>query len=141
MASKLSQRLAAIVDALPLKEGVRVLEIGYGPGAAARAVACCTRTGDMLGIDRSERAIKLAVQGSEDEIAAGRVSFRHAAVEDFELNPAEEKYDLAFAVRVSALDGRHPELQARAIMQIKKALKPGGRLFIDTGDPLREVSL
>ncbi|MTI89705.1 MAG: SAM-dependent methyltransferase, partial [Balneolaceae bacterium] len=39
MPAKLSQRLSAIVEALPLKPGLRVLEIGCGPGAAARAVA------------------------------------------------------------------------------------------------------
>jgi hypothetical protein len=34
---KLSHRLAAIVEALPLRPESRVLEIGCGPGAAARA--------------------------------------------------------------------------------------------------------
>jgi protein-L-isoaspartate O-methyltransferase len=41
----LSPRLAAIVEALPLRPGLRVLEIGCGPGAAARAVA--RRIGDV----------------------------------------------------------------------------------------------
>lgn len=44
MANKLSQRLADIVDALPLKEVVRVLEIGCGLGAAARCNALCRVT-------------------------------------------------------------------------------------------------
>ena len=35
----LSPRLAAVVQALPLRPDSRVLEIGCGPGAAARAVA------------------------------------------------------------------------------------------------------
>jgi protein-L-isoaspartate O-methyltransferase len=39
MPNALSPRLAAIVDALPLKPGMRVLEIGCGPGAAARVIA------------------------------------------------------------------------------------------------------
>ena len=36
---RLSDRLAAVVDALPLRPGLKVLEIGAAPGALARAVA------------------------------------------------------------------------------------------------------
>lgn len=49
----LSPRLAAIVDALPLRRGMRVLEIGCGPGVAAREVARRLEDGHVLGIDRS----------------------------------------------------------------------------------------
>ena len=35
----ISNRLSEIVDALPLKEGLRVLEIGCGTGVAAREIA------------------------------------------------------------------------------------------------------
>jgi cyclopropane fatty-acyl-phospholipid synthase-like methyltransferase len=53
----------AIVNALPLKTGARVLEIGCGPGATAR------------------------------EIASGRLSLRQVAIEDFELAAAEAAYE------------------------------------------------
>lgn len=91
----------------------------------------------MLGIDRSPRAIAQATALSDDE----RLSFRTVAVEDFELQPGEEPFDLAFAVRVGALDGRHPELEKVARRRIREALAPHGRLFIDGGDPLREITL
>ena len=42
---------------------------------------------------------------------------------------------------VGALDGRHPELEARAHRNIVRALVPGGRLFTDGGAPIREVTL
>ncbi len=89
MPDELSRRLAEVIDALPLRPGIRVLEIGCGPGAAARAVP----------------------------------------------------FDIAFAIRVGALDGRHPELERQAHERIASALVPGGKLFIDAGYPLREVSL
>jgi len=136
-----SPRLAEIVAALPLRPGLRVLEIGCGPGAAARAVARRIGDGRVLAIDRSARAVEQARRGADAEIAAGRLAVRQAAVEDFELAAGEAPYDLAFAVRVGALDGRHPEAGRRALRRIAAALTPDGRLFVDGGDPLREIGL
>jgi SAM-dependent methyltransferase len=141
MASDISPRLAVIVDALPLRAGIRVLEIGCGPGAAARAVSQRIGKGYVLGIDRSAKAIAQAVAGSQSEIGSGRLSFRQVAVEEFVLQEGEEPYDIAFAVRVGVLDGRHPELEKAAFNRIAQALVKGGRLFLDGGDPLREVPL
>lgn len=141
MTSDLSPRLAAIVAALPLRRGIRVIEIGCGPGAAARAIARRIGDGHVLAIDRSPRAIAQARSACAVEIAAGLLSLREVAVEDFTLAPGEAPYDLALAVRVGALDGRHPEAGRRALPRIAAALAPGGRLFIDGGAPLREVSL
>lgn len=137
----LSPRLRAVVDALPLRPGLRVLEIGCGPGAAAREVAQRIGNGHVLAIDRSERAIAQVRAGCDDEIEAGRLSARCVAVEEFKLLEDEAPFDLAFAIRVGALDGRHPHLQQRALERISRALTPSGRLLIDGGDPLRELSL
>jgi SAM-dependent methyltransferase len=139
--SSLSPRLAAIVDALPLTAGARVLEIGCGPAAAARAVAARLTSGHILAIDRSAAAIDQAAVASAPEIAAGRMSVRQVAAEDFVLMPGEAPFDIAFAIRVGALDGRHPTAGERALRRITAALAPGGRLFIDGGDPLREVPI
>ncbi|WP_328471828.1 class I SAM-dependent methyltransferase [Actinoplanes sp. NBC_00393] len=135
----LSPRLAAIVDALPLEPHLRVLEIGCGPGAAARAVAARLTTGHILAVDRSATAIAQATTACAAEIAAGRMSVRQAAAEDFVLQPGEDPYDLVFAIRVGALDGRHPEAGRQALARIAAATRPGARLFVDGGDPLREA--
>jgi SAM-dependent methyltransferase len=138
----LSPRLAAVVDALPLRPGLRVLEIGGAPGAAAREVAALVGpTGHVLVVDRSSRGVALVLRTCADEIAAGVLSVRCVAVEDFALEPGEPAYDVAFAVRVGALDGRHPEAGRRARARIRDALVPGGRLYVDGGDPLRQVDL
>jgi cyclopropane fatty-acyl-phospholipid synthase-like methyltransferase len=141
MAGTLSPRLKAIVDALPLKPGVRVLEIGCGPGATAREIARRIGDGHVLAIDRSSKAIAQARAAAREEIAAGRISLRHVAIEDFQLERGEAPYDIALAVRVGALDGRHPELEEEALRRIASALARRGRFFIDGGAPLREIRI
>lgn len=141
MAQGLSPRLRAVVDALPLREGMRVLEIGCGPGAAAREVARRVGDGHVLAIDRSAKAIALAIAGSQAEVAAGRLRFSCVAVEDFELSSGEPQFDLAFAVRVGALDGRHPEIGRKALLQVARALTATGCLLVDRADCMVEVPL
>lgn len=126
-----SARIAAFVDALPLKKGLRVLELGCGPGVAARLVwERVGPTGFVLGVDRSAKAIALATA------AGGGPDYLCAAAEDLDVS-GWPRFDLAFALRVGAFDGRHPELEARALTRVAAALKPRGRFFIDSG----EVSL
>ncbi|KRW97029.1 bifunctional 2-polyprenyl-6-hydroxyphenol methylase/3-demethylubiquinol 3-O-methyltransferase UbiG [Paracoccus sp. MKU1] len=141
MAPRISHRIASFIDALPLAPGLRVLEIGCGPGVAAREVSRRVGSGFVLAIDRSAKAIESAMAGSSAEIATGRLRFRQVAIEDFDLLAGEERFDLAFAMRVGALDGRHPDIERRALERVRAALKPTGRLFIDTGHPLREIKL
>jgi SAM-dependent methyltransferase len=120
---------------------MRVLEIGCGPGAAAREAARRIGDGHVLAIDRSAKAIAQAQAACAEEIAAGRISLRQVGAEDLILAPGEAPYDLAFAVRVGALDGRHPEAGRLARQRIAAALTATGRLYIDGGDPLQEVPL
>ncbi|WP_276346240.1 class I SAM-dependent methyltransferase [Daejeonella sp. JGW-45] len=141
MNSKLSKRLADIVDALPLEKDIRVLEIGCGPGAMAREISKRIGKGHVLAIDRSAKAIQQAISGSQPEIETGRLSFRQVLIEKFELGDNEKPFDIAIAVRVGALDGRHPEIEKQSLLKIAKALKKTGKLFIDGGNPLKEISL
>ena len=141
MDNKLSKRLADVVNALPLKEDIRVLEIGCGPGAAAREISKRIGNGYILAIDRSAKTIQQATANSQDEIKTGRLSYRQTPVENFELEADEQAFDLAFAVRVGALDGRHPEIEKQSLVKIARALTKEGKLFIDGGNPLKEVPL
>ncbi len=50
-------------------------------------------------------------------------------------------FDLVFAVRVGGLDGRHPAAGERILHRLAAATTPGARLFIDGGDPLREIPI
>lgn len=142
MAPELSTRLRRVVDALPLRPGMRILEIGGAPGAAAREVAARVGPqGHVLVLDRSAAGIRRTRANCRGEVESGRLSTMCAPVEDFELEPGTALFDLAFACRVGALDGRHPQLYAPALANIRQALIPTGRLYVDTGSPLTEISL
>lgn len=97
--------------------------------------------GHVLGIDRSSKAIVQAVAGSHEEIEAGRLSYRQSTAEEFVLAPDEAPFDLAVAVRVGALDGRHPAAGELARRRIRAALVAGGKLYVDGGNPIREFDL
>ncbi|WP_298945973.1 cyclopropane-fatty-acyl-phospholipid synthase family protein [uncultured Paracoccus sp.] len=125
------------MKALPLRPGLRVLEIGCGPGVAAREVSRRIGDGRIVAIDRSAKAIALAVAGSASELETGHLEFRTVAIEDFARDPGEGRFDLAFAMRVGALDGRHPKAGQRVMTRLKAALKPDGLLFIDSASPIR----
>lgn len=141
MTARPSARIADFVAALPLRPGMRVLEIGCGPGVAARLALARIGNGYVLAIDRSARAISLARAGSRSELASGRLELRQTAIEHLALKAGEARFDLAFAMRVGSLDGRHPEAAARALAAIAAVLTPKGRLFIDGGEPLKELML
>lgn len=133
-------RLREVVDALPLQPGMRVIEIGCGPGAAAREVARRIGPhGRVLAVDRSRTAIEQLTGASTELIEEGRLRTRVVAVEDLALEQGEQPYHLAFAVRVGVLDGRHPRRHGMALERVASMLVPDGRLFIDGGDPLREL--
>ena len=136
---KISKRLKEIVDALPLKKGIRILEIGCGTGVAAREIV--NRVDDIyvLAIDRSAKAIEQAKKNAEKEIEKGKLNFFQAKIEDFELPANEKPFDFAFAVRVGALDGRHPEIEKQSLEKIIKALKKNGEIFVDGGNPLKKI--
>ena len=137
MSERISPRIARVIATLPLQPNMRVLEIGCGPGVAARAISRMLTTGKIIAIDRSAKAIALAMAGSSAELATGRLEFRQSSVEGFALGPGEAPFDLAFAMRVGALDGRHPELERQALARLKAALTPEGLLCIDDRTPIR----
>ncbi|MGW9588578.1 methyltransferase domain-containing protein [Microbacterium sp. NPDC055455] len=138
----LSPRLQAVVDALPLRPGMRVLEVGGAPGAAARAVAARVGPdGHVLVLDRSATGIRQIQANCDSEIAGGTLSVLHAPVEDFALPAGVAPFDLAFACRVGALDGRHRRLYEPALANLRRALKPGAVLYVDTGSPLTAIAL
>jgi DNA helicase-2/ATP-dependent DNA helicase PcrA len=90
-----------------------------------------TRAGWVLGIDRSATAIQQAIRVSEYEMSSEILTFRQVAAEELTLHAGEGPFDLVLAVRVGALDGRHPEAGRRAMERIAVVLAPAGELWVD----------
>ncbi len=142
MAVKASKRLIEIAEALPLHPGMRVLEIGCGPGVLARLIVERMQgEAFVLGIDRSATAIAMATASIPQVPYPTALAFRQVEAEHFTLAGDEAPFDLAIAIRVGAFDGRHPEAGRLALPRIRAALTSKAVLLIDGGDPLREVSL
>jgi demethylmenaquinone methyltransferase/2-methoxy-6-polyprenyl-1,4-benzoquinol methylase/phosphoethanolamine N-methyltransferase len=108
-----------------LVPGERVLEVGCGTGEIAlRAKARTGPTGSVAGIDPSPEMIALARQKAAR--ANLDIDYRVAGVE------ALPFADATFDVVLSSLMMHHlPEaLQPRALAEIRRVLKPGGRLLV-----------
>jgi len=139
MSGALSPRLRSIVDALPLRPGLSVLEIGCGPGACCREIARRIGHGFVLGIDRSAAAIAAARRTSQAEGAPEWLRFRHIAAEAYEALPSDPAFDVVFAVRVGALDGRHPQAGRMIVSRLAAVLSPHGAMYVEKEGKLVEV--
>jgi SAM-dependent methyltransferase len=151
MTNGLSPRLLAIVDALPLQQGMRVLEIGCGPGAASREITRRIGDGHVLAIDRSAKAIAQAGDrplGQGHRAGQGRLARRDCSGP---AEPASGRHR-GFPAGGGRAALRHCRCGARrragrASSRGRKdrpATAQGGvdgGLFIDGGNPLREIVL
>ncbi len=68
-------RLTWAVDRLDVRPDQRILEVGCGPGVAARLIADRLGSGVVIGIDRSATAIDRATKRNAEHITAGRAQF------------------------------------------------------------------
>jgi 2-polyprenyl-3-methyl-5-hydroxy-6-metoxy-1,4-benzoquinol methylase len=129
--SGLSPRLMLAIGVLPLRSGMSVIEIGCGPGAMAREIAVRVGPhGRVLGLDRSAKAIAQA-RGIPGQ---GWLEWHQASIEKFAPAQLHGAFDLAVALRVGVLDGRHPTGESAALRNIALLLRPGGRLFVDNAE-------
>jgi ubiquinone/menaquinone biosynthesis C-methylase UbiE len=118
----MSERLLRIVDALDIRPGERVLEIGCGHGVAATLVCERLDGGHLTAIDRSPKMIAAAARRNAAYVEAGIAEFLVATLEEADFG--DRRFDAIFAVRVG-LFHREPE---RARRLAERWLAPGGRL-------------
>jgi SAM-dependent methyltransferase len=116
------QEVAFLVDALELEPGMRVLDVGCGPGRHSLALA--RRGFDVVGVDHSAAFVRLAREGAGADLSA---TFAEVDVRDLDC-PGE--FDATICLcqgGFGLLGGRdEPDVFGR----IAATLRPGGALAV-----------
>ncbi len=136
---KLSAPLAEHICKLAqLKPGDRVLDIGTGSGVAARLAArVVAPNGTVMGIDLSVGMIETAKKSVAEWEGGNPPEFRVMDAEDLDLP------DASFDALACLCAVRHFPDIARSLTEMRRVLKPGGRLVVSFGygRPVAPVSL
>ncbi len=125
MALKNGVQNRAALDALDIRPGDSVIEIGCGPGVALReALRRVGKGGFVAGIDQSATAAHYAAHSVHSHVLKGRAITMRAGADDLPFR--DSFFDRAFAVNTFQF---WPD-PARALREIARVLAPGGRLVI-----------
>jgi ubiquinone/menaquinone biosynthesis C-methylase UbiE len=114
-----------LLERAAIAPGERVLDVGCGPGRLTLAAAeAAGPNGEALGIDLSSEMIALATEKAARSKHPAR--FQIAGIEGI---PAPDDH---FDVVLASLMLHHlsPELQQRAFAEVRRVLKPNGRLVV-----------
>ena len=103
--------------------GTRVIELGCGPGFYSRKLARRFPQIAVTGVDRSESQVRSARQRASAENVSNCVFER---VNALSLSCADESFDILIASRIFTVLPDHK----RAVTEMFRVLKPGGRCFI-----------
>lgn len=115
---------AEVLDALDLRAGQRVLEIGSGTGHALREAARRAAPGHVVGVDVSELMADLARRLNHAAVERGEVEVRAGDIESLDLNGAT--FDRIFSVNCVYFWRNADAVLAK----LGSALSPGGKLVL-----------
>ncbi len=124
MASKTSERLRWVVDALEVEPDDRLLEIGCGPGVAVSLVCGRLVRGHIMAIDRSLKMADMARKRNAKHVAAGRATVLAADLSD--VLPGDQKFNKIFASHVNVFWQKPQE----ALAIVRELLTPTGVFYL-----------
>jgi ubiquinone/menaquinone biosynthesis C-methylase UbiE len=114
-----------VLSLLPVRPTDTVLEVGVGPGTDLRRMSARVTQGFLAGVDASAVMVRQAAQRNAAAIRAGRVHLACAAMPD-PLPFADATFDLVYSINSYQF---WPDAGA-ALAELRRVLKPGGRLAI-----------
>lgn len=120
--SELSKRTAAREAAflLPLlRAGMRLLDVGCGPGSITLGLAAVVAPGEVIGIDLRPEPIE---QARAAAACAGIANARFVVGSAYALPFPDASFDAAFAHQVLI----HLREPVRALAEVRRVLRPGG---------------
>lgn len=112
------------VEQLAAPPDHRILEIGYGPGAAVELLARRVTDGLVAGIDVSPTMHAQASRRNRRSIDAGRVELRVGSADSLPF--ADASFDQVFEINCF----HHWPDQAAALAEIRRVLRPAGLLLL-----------
>ncbi|WP_084723458.1 class I SAM-dependent methyltransferase [Streptomonospora alba] len=112
-----------LLDLLDVREGEKVLEVGYGPGGLIRLLRR-TPAERIRGVDPSPEMRRLAARPHRAETAAGRIDLRLGTAERTGFD--DEEFDAVVSVNNVAI---WPDLEA-GLRELHRVTRPGGRVLI-----------
>lgn len=124
MAPDVVEQRRLVIQALALQPGENVLDIGSGPGfLAAEMAAVVGDQGSVHGVDTSESMLAIA---AHRERAPGSAPTEFRAGDALELPYPDASFDVAVSTQVY----EYVEDMPAALAQVRRVLRPGGRLLI-----------
>ena len=106
-----------------LKAGMRLLDVGCGPGSITRGLAQHLAPGDVIGLDLSKDTLAAARQ---DAAVRGITNLRYEEGSVYDLPFPSESFDVVFAHQVL----QHLREPAQAIDQMLRVLRSGGLIAV-----------
>jgi ubiquinone/menaquinone biosynthesis C-methylase UbiE len=101
-----------------LRPGMRLLDVGCGPGSISLGLAAVVAPGEVIGIDLRPESIAQARAAAGDSVANARFEVASA----YELPFPDASFDAAFAHAVLT----HLREPVRALAEVRRVLRPGG---------------
>ena len=116
-----AEAAAFILD--DLQPGLRVLDVGCGPGSITRGLAEIVAPGEVVGLDASADVLAVA---REEAAARGIANVRFERGDAYALPFADNSFDIAFAHQVL----QHLSEPAAALREMLRVLKPNGLIGV-----------
>lgn len=110
-----------------LKPGMRLLDLGCGPGSITIGLARYVAPAEVVGVDQAGEALEAARRLASDE-SVGNVRFEQADV--YELPFEDARFDVVYGHQIL----QHLADPVTALQEAKRVLRPGGYLAVRDAD-------